>query len=398
VGDLLDVVLIALMVGFAVSGYRQGFLIGVISFLGFLGGGVLGAKFAPAILRSVTDGRSEPLAAIVVVFAAAVVGQLLATPIGVALRRRLNWKPVELLDSSAGAAVSVVGVLLVAWLVGTAVAHSPYRSLARQVQHSRIETAVNSVMPGSASTWFAQFQRVFDRSGFPQVFGGLGSEPITDVRPPDPALSGSAAAADARRSVVEIVGAAPSCGRQVEGSGFVYASRHVVTNAHVVAGVRSPTVSFPGGGSFGATVVLYDPDRDVAVLYVPALPADAPQLRFAARSLSSGDDAIVVGFPQGGPYDVEPARVRGAETVRGPNIYQDRRVTREIYAIRSTVRPGNSGGPLLTRAGRVAGVVFAASFDDAQTGYALTDRTVLPDATRAEASTAPVSTQACTSE
>jgi S1-C subfamily serine protease len=393
-------VLIVTMIGFAVSGYRQGFLVGAISFLGFLGGGVAGAKFAPAIADAVGgNGGNEPLVAIVVVFAAAVVGQLLVTPLGVALRRRVRWKPAELLDATTGAAVSVVGVLLVAWLVGTAVAHSPYRALARQVQHSRIETAVNSVMPDSASTWFAQFQRVFDRSGFPQVFGGLGPEPIRNVRPPDRALLHSTAASVARETVVEVIGAAPSCGRQVQGTGFVYAPRHVLTNAHVVAGVCHPAVSFSDDArSYGATVVLYDPNLDIAVLYVPDLPGDTPRLRFAQGTLAAGDGAVVVGYPQGGPFDAEPARVRGAETVRGPNIYQDRRVTREIYALRSTVRPGNSGGPLLTPAGEVAGVVFAASYDDPDTGYALTDRTVAADAARGRALTAAVATGGCTSD
>ena len=367
-GDLLDVALIAAMVGFAISGYRQGFLVGVVSFVGFLGGGVLGAKFAPALVSTLLRGGNEPLVAIVVVFAAAVAGQLVATPIGLALRRRVRWRPAEVLDATAGAAVSVLGVLLVAWLVGTAVAHSPFRALARQVQHSRVVSAVDSVMPQQASTWFATFQRVLDRSGFPQVFGGIGPEPITSVAPPDPRL-GAAVVAKARRTVVEVIGEAPSCSRQVQGSGFVYAPRHVLTNAHVVAGVRHPTISYPSGeASLPATVVLYDPQRDVAVLYVPDLPPDAPQLHFAADPGRSGENAVVIGYPEGGPFRAVPARIRSRERVRGPNIYQDRQVTREIYSIRSVVRPGNSGGPLLDPRGAVDGIVFAASYDDPDTG------------------------------
>ena len=91
-GDLLDVVLILTMVGFAVSGYRQGFLVGAVSFVGFLGGGVLGAKFAPAIVDAIAHGSNQPLLAILVVFGFALVGQLVATPIGVALRRRVRWR------------------------------------------------------------------------------------------------------------------------------------------------------------------------------------------------------------------------------------------------------------------------------------------------------------------
>jgi S1-C subfamily serine protease len=185
----------------------------------------------------------------------------------------------------------------------------------------------------------------------------------------------------------------------VQGTGFVYAPQHVLTNAHVVAGVTNPTVSYAHDThTYGARVVTYDPDLDVAVLYVPDLDPAAPRLRFAPGALGSGDDAVVIGFPEGGPFDVEPARVRGKETVRGPNIYQDRRVTREIYAIRSQVRPGNSGGPLLTPAGGVEGVVFAASYDDRQTGYALTNATVLPEARAAAERSTPVSTGGCTTE
>ena len=47
---------------------------------------------------------------------------------------------------------------------------------------------------------------------------------------------------------------------------------------------------------------------------------------------------------------------------------------REVYSIRGVVRPGNSGGPLLTNDGAVAGTVFATSTLDAETGYVLTDR------------------------
>ncbi|MDX6208946.1 MAG: hypothetical protein QOE24_1337, partial [Frankiales bacterium] len=149
-GDALDVALVLVVLGFGVSGFRQGFVVGAVSFLGFLGGGVAGAKVAAPLLHWLGHGEGQPLGAISVVFVGAILGQLLLTPLGAALRRRVRWRSAELVDSISGALVSVVGVLLVAWLVGTAVAHSQLRPLARQVQHSRVLTSVQSLMPDAA--------------------------------------------------------------------------------------------------------------------------------------------------------------------------------------------------------------------------------------------------------
>jgi S1-C subfamily serine protease len=175
----------------------------------------------------------------------------------------------------------------------------------------------------------------------------------------------------AKRSIVKVMGTARSCGKVLEGSGFVFADRRVMTNAHVVGGVDEPTVQIGGEGrKYDATVVLYDWRRDIAVLDVPDLPA--PALRFASSGASGGNSAIVAGFPENGSYNVQPARVRGRITANGPDIYHRGTVRREVYSLFATVRQGNSGGPLLTPQGQVYGVVFAKSLDDAETGYALT--------------------------
>jgi S1-C subfamily serine protease len=395
VGDLLDVILVIVVAGFGVSGFRQGFVVGAVSFLGFLGGGVVGAKIAPTILRWLGHGQGQPIGAISVVFVAAIAGQLLLTPLGAALRRRVRWRSAELLDSTAGALVSVIGVLLVAWLVGTAVAHSQLRPLARQVQHSRVLTSIQKLMPDQAQTWFAAFQRLFDRNGFPQVFGGIGPESIIDVPAPNAALVQSQAVVLARHDVLVIHGQAPSCSRDIQGTGFVFAPHHLMTNAHVVAGVRSLTVSQADGTEYDATVVLYDPQRDVAVLYVPDLQVEP--LSFAGP-VNGQADAVVVGYPQGGPFTPVAARVRERLKARGPNIYQSASVTREIYSLYAPVRPGNSGGPLLNPQGGVLGVVFAASLDDNTTGYALTAAEVAPDAAAGGTVTAKVATGGCTTD
>jgi S1-C subfamily serine protease len=390
--DTLDTILILVCLGFGLSGYRQGFVVGVLSFAGFLGGGALGAKYADSLHSHFQVGINPALFGLLVVVVGAVLGQLVATVIAAALRREMTWRPLRTLDSLGGAAVSVVSVLLVAWLVGTALAHSSPAGVARQVRHSGVLRAVDQLMPADARTWFSSFRRLLDQGGLPEVFGGIGPESIVPVAPPNPKLARSHAVRVAEPDVVKITGMASSCSRRLEGTGFVYADDRVMTNAHVVAGVTSPAVQTTDGRTLRGRIVVYDPQRDVAVLLVRGLGL-AP-LRFDG-SLSRGSSAVVVGFPQDGPFTAVAARVRSVENARGPDIYQTTQLTRQIYALYAVIRPGNSGGPLLTPAGRVAGVVFAAAVDSAHTGYALTAGEVAPDASKGTATTASVSTQGC---
>lgn len=391
-GDLLDLVLVLAMVVFAISGYRQGMLVGLLSFLGFLGGGALGAYLAPHVATVTSGQRAQALVAVAVVFAVASIGQLLTTLVGTALRNRLHWRPARLVDSVAGAAVSVVSVLLVAWLVGTAIArNSAFAGLAKQVRHSVILQQVDRVMPDQARNSFAAFRRLLDQTSFPPVFGGLNQPQSAAVAPPDPAVLDSPGLKAARSRVLKVRGDAV-CDRRLEGTGFVYAPERVMTNAHVVAGVRKPRVYFEDGRSMAATIVLYDSRRDVAVLYVPGLTL-AP-LSFDGKA-DRGASAVVAGYPGDGPFSAVAARVRGAEQARGFDIYQRTQVTREIYALRAKVRPGNSGGPLLTPSGEVYGVVFAAAVDDPDTGYALTGGEVSGDARQGASATARVSSGGC---
>jgi len=392
-GDLLDLVLVLASLLFAVSGYRQGFVVGVLSFVGFLGGGVLGARLAPGLAAwGPLSGLPVALVGLGAVFVLAAVGQLLASLLGAALRTRLTWSPARQADAVAGAAVSVVSLLLVAWLVGTAVASSAFPPLAAQVRRSVVIDTVDALVPAGGKSLFAGFRRLIDDRGFPEVFGGLAPTRVRPVEPPDPALARSRAVQRARAEVLKVTGVARSCSRRIEGTGFVFARERLMTNAHVVAGVRDPQVQVGGGKALAATVVLYDPDRDVAVLAVPGL--ERAPLRFAGPA-ETGQSAVVVGYPNDGPFRADPARVRGTQQARGPDIYQSRMVTRQVYSVRARVQPGNSGGPLLDTGGRVLGVIFAAAADDRQTGYALTAREVSSDAERGARAGARVSTREC---
>jgi S1-C subfamily serine protease len=205
-------------------------------------------------------------------------------------------------------------------------------------------------------------------------------------------VAGSRAVQFAQPDIVKITGVAPSCRRQLEGSGFLYAREHVMTNAHVVAGTRTNSVVV-GDARRTARVVWYDPERDLAVLYVPGL--QGPVMPLTNRPAQSGADAIVLGFPLDGPYDAQGARVRDRREITGPDIYNSGNVTREVYTIRGLVRSGNSGGPMLGTDGSVLGVIFAAAADDRNTGFALTAGEAAPIAQAGVSRTRGVQTGAC---
>ena len=393
-GDFLDVLLVLAAVLFAVSGYRQGFVVGLLSFVGFLGGGVLGAKVAPEIARSQFFSQFPRIVVgLGVVFLAASVGQVLATLVGGAVRKRLTWRPARQVDAFGGAVISVVSLLLVSWLVARAVASSPYPTLASQVRNSAVITTVDGLLPDAAPRLFNSLRTLIDERGFPEVFDGLGPTDVRDVPAPDPALAGNPAVEQARPSILKVTGVQEDCRKSVAGSGFVYAPERVMTNAHVVAGVDEPKVVV-GDRRLDARVVLFDPSTDVAVLAVPGLERAA--LDFAAEPAQPEADAIVAGYPLDGPFNVQAARVADTIDARGRDIYNRQAAVREIYALRAPVRQGNSGGPLLSPSGEVLGVIFAAAADDEQVGYALTVQEVADEAAEGIRATERVDTQSCT--
>ncbi|MFE9251012.1 MarP family serine protease [Streptomyces sp. NPDC007088] len=396
--NALDIFLLAAAVWFAIVGYRQGFVVGILSVIGFLGGGLVAVYVLPVLWDSLTDNSevstTAAVVAVIVVIVCASVGQALTTHLGNKLRTHITWSPARALDATGGALVNVLAMLLVAWLIGSALAGTTLPTLGKQVRNSKVLLGVSRALPQQADTWFADFSSVLAQNGFPQVFSPFSNEPIKQVDPPDPALANSTVARTARQSVVKVVGTATGCGKVLEGSGFVFAKNRVMTNAHVVGGVKEPTVQIGGEGRrYDGTVVLYDWARDIAVLDVPGLPA--PALKFAESDASADSGAIVAGFPENGAYDVRPARVRSRITANGPDIYHRGTVRRDVYSLYATVRQGNSGGPLLTPGGKVYGVVFAKSLDDPDTGYALTGDEVREDAEKGRSADQRVDSEGC---
>jgi S1-C subfamily serine protease len=391
--SVVDLLLIALALLFALSGFRQGLLVSATSFLGFLGGAVLGAQLSGPVADRI-DGSSvtRVFAALVVVLAGALLGQILASAAGRALRRKVTWEPAKMLDSVAGAVVSAAAVLLVAWMVASPLASSPFPQVSSQVRQSALVQAVDAAVPPSVRAVYNNLREAIDRRGLPDVLDPLTPTQVRDVPAPDQALLNSPVVASVQGSVVKVTGIAPSCSRQIDGSGFVYAPERVMTNAHVLAGVVDPVVDAEGK-KYDARPVFVDEEVDIAVLAVPGLPQEP--LSFAPAPAGTGDDAIIMGYPGGGDLYVGPARVRDRGKISGPDFRNTRTVIRDVYALFGTVRAGNSGGPLFATDGSVLGVVFASAIDDPSTGYALTASQVAEAARTGSTATAEVGTGPC---
>jgi S1-C subfamily serine protease len=388
----IDVALVLLMLLFAISGYRQGFVIGALSFAGFFGGALIGLQLGPFVAQRFADDAVRVVVSLIAIFGLAVLGQAHAGWLGTHLRHAITSRVGRRVDDAGGAVVSVLAVLVVAWLVAVPLGTSSLPWLASSVRNSAILHGVNRVMPQQAQALSQALRETVDTQGFPEVFGELSPTRAREVAAPDPRLAGSKVVANARPSVVKVLGTAPSCSRRIEGSGFVYAEERVMTNAHVVAGTRSVEVEI-GDEKLDGRVVVYDPNRDLAVLYVPGL--DAPVMPFAQRDAQANADAIVLGFPLDGPFNAQSARVRDLGDITGPDIYDSKDVTREIYTIRALVRSGNSGGPLVGTNGQVLGVIFAAAADDRNTGFAVSAQEASPVATAGQSRTRATGTGAC---
>jgi S1-C subfamily serine protease len=393
-GDLLDLALLVVAAAFALSGYRQGFVVGSLSFIGFVGGAVLGAQFGPAIARAIVGGQTQQdVVAVILLVSGAIIGQFVASSIGAALRQSMTSPSSTTFDAIGGSAISVLSMLLIAWAIGSVLTASSFPVVVQQVDNSVVLGTMDKVMPSQARTMFTEFRQLLASGPFPQVFSGIGAAHLFAVSSPDPAVLNSPGYLAARSRVLKIQGTALSCNRSIEGSGFVYAPQHVITNAHVVAGVNEgPTVTTPDGTVYQSKVVLYDPQVDIAVLYVPGL--NLTPLRFDDQA-AAGANAVVAGYPLNHSFTAVPARIGGTQNAVGRDIYQTGQVERQIFDIRAVVEPGNSGGPLLSSSGTVYGVVFAAAVGESDTGFALTASEVANDAQAGASQTFSTSTQGC---
>ncbi|MEI2711786.1 MAG: MarP family serine protease [Nocardioides sp.] len=390
--NVLDWCLLVLVGLYALSGYWQGFITGASATAGLLIGGVLGIWLAPLALGNAASSVWVSLGALFIVILCASLGQALMQYVGAHLRDRIAWQPVRFVDAVGGAALSAVAVLLVSWALGVAVSGSRLGALTPQVRESIVLGKVDAALPNGANRVLRAFDNVVGNTFFPRYLEPFAPERIVKVAPGPKRMFTDPDVVNAAPSVLK-VRSTRACQGGIEGSGFLYARNRLMTNAHVVAGVRRPEVLI-GDRSVPARVVHYDARLDVAVLALDT--ANLPTLPFN-RSAKAKDPIAILGFPQDGPYDVRSGRIRAQQRLRSPDIYGSGSVIREVFSVRGLVRPGNSGGPIVDSAGDVVGVVFAASVSDRQTGYALTADQVAEAAALGVTSSAQVSTGRCVS-
>ncbi|EPD67971.1 hypothetical protein HMPREF1219_02389 [Corynebacterium pyruviciproducens ATCC BAA-1742] len=369
-------------------GWRQGAFASVLSAVGVVSGIVLSVALLPLVANYTANPTLTLLLGIGVMVLIAGIGNLLGGLAGSRLRQSIRTRTAMTVDSLLGAVFQVFALLLVVWFVATPLVGRVTGPVGEGLSNSRVLTAVDQLTPPVIDNLPARLAATLSESGLPPLVS-----PFTgarEVEPPNILIDDTAMVDRVRPSVVYVLADAPQCSRRLMGSGFVISPDTILTNAHVVAGTDTVHVETVNG-TVEATVVFYDPDTDLAVLHSAGL--DLPALQWAEDAASTGDDAVVMGFPEGGPFEARPVRIRDKIIVNGPNIYATTRVDREAYSLRGTIRHGNSGGPLLTTDGDVLGVIFGTAVDESETGYALSADEVI--STIGEFSAAAVDTGAC---
>jgi S1-C subfamily serine protease len=358
--DLLVVLGIALA---AVAGYRIGLVTRALSWVGLLVGLIVAARLLPFVLDRVES--SQPGNRLLIALAVLLGGALSGQAVGLAAGGRASSAlPTSSrpLDRAAGAVVGGGGVLVAVWLLLPAMA-DVQGSAASLVRDSSIARAIHDVAPEPPNA-VAALRELVDESGIPRVFDDLRRAPDTG---PPPAASGIAPDVLQRAAASSVRVEGEACGKLQEGSGWVAAPGIVVTNAHVVAG-EDDTVVFPeGSDELDATVVAFDPSRDLAVLAVPDLGRPPLPLVDADR----GAIGAVLGHPGGGPLEVSPFEVVDELRAQGRDLYDEQATLRSVLVLASDLAPGDSGAALVDTTGSVVGVAFAIAPDRSGTAYAL---------------------------
>lgn len=386
---VLDLALILALLSYLTYGLRNGFLVTLGGIAGFAAGAGA-AFFAVPLVSNLVDDSGWRLTAIV---AAAVVlmalGHGLGTMIGHKIRGAVRIKPLRAVDRLVGGAVNVVVSALVMSMLAFSVSALGVPFVSQQLAESKVIRYIDGLTPVPLKTIMAQLRSTVIGNGIPTLLEGLDQgQPLAvpNASTDTPALNRAA------QSVLKIAGTAYQCGQNQTGTGFVVSPGRVVTNAHVVAGVSQPVVEIPDGGAMPGRVVYFDTRHDLAVLAVDGLPSEPLTL---TSDLPNGSPAAFAGYPHGGPFQSNPATVQDITSVLVPDIYGENPAPKEIYRLAGNVQPGNSGGPLLTMEGVVAGVIFAKATSDTEMGFAITMNDLFPVASQAASLSAPVSSGQC---
>ncbi len=389
--NVVDLAVLGLAFCLAFVGWRSGAIPQVLGLVGAAAGVVAVIFLAPTAVAMLGD--LDPPARAFVAFAGAfilvAVSEAIGSSVGSAIRDRLRPGVLGRLDQALGAVFGVMQALVLTWLIGGLLAVAPVPTLAREAQRSLAVRALLEALPPPGEV-AADIAGLIDASGLPAVFSGLEPFPSTPVETPSQKQAEQIASA-ARASVARVD--AEACQRGFTGTAFSVEPGYFVTNAHVVAGAKIVAVTQGARAPADATVVLFDPKLDVALLRAPGL--RLPALELAGRAPVRGTEGATLGFPGGGKLTVEPAAVSAVITATGRDLYGRTNVDRSVVELRAPVQPGDSGGPFVLTNGQVGAIVFAESRTDDTVGYALDPAVVGASIASALGKTAAVSTGAC---
>nr|WP_274638065.1 MarP family serine protease [Microbacterium bovistercoris] len=386
---VVDIVLLVILVVALITGIARGLVASIGVLAGLVAGGIAAVWAAPAVARLVAVPIWGTVVEVATWAALLAIGASLGGMIGAWVRRGVDRTPLRLIDRLLGGVVGVLVTALVASLAATGIIATGIPVVSSAVASSRVIGTIDALIPAPVQQALARVRGTLAADGLPAVGALLGpgtAAPAAPVPLDDPEIAAASA------SVARITGVAYACGVSQTGSGFAVSPTAVVTNAHVVAGVDEPVVQLPGHAAHQGRIVYFDPGQDLAVIAVPGLNATPLQL---SRPLAAGAGAVVAGYPYGGPFTLGDAQVLSAGTAPVADIYDESSEPRPVYSLKAQVRPGNSGGPLLTASGTVAGVVFARSEDDGDLGYAIADQALAPVVARLGSFTSTVSSGHC---
>ncbi|MBS3941815.1 MAG: MarP family serine protease [Actinobacteria bacterium] len=363
--NLLDVLLVLLVVIAIGGGLRLGLVARAASWIGLAFGVALATWTVPTALSLVEGG--EPglrlfVGLVVLAITVTVVASLFQA-VGLRARRTIAASPLSGIDRVLGAVAGALVMTAVLWFLLPAASQVP-GEVSRQVRNSTLAATLERTTPDPPDAVRA-LRSLVDTSRFPEVFADLQPAPVTGPPPEEiPVPQDVVDRATAATVNVE----ADGCNRRYEGSGFAFAENTVVTNAHVVAGAEQVHVKRPDGERLQATVVVFDPDRDLAILEVAGL----GQQPLETAPPEMGADGAVIGYPGGQDTPrVAPTRIDDQRTAIGRDIYGRDRTERDVLFLSSALQQGDSGSPVIDVEGRVNGVVFAISPDNPTAAFAL---------------------------
>ncbi len=369
--NLFDLLAVVVVLAAVIAGTRTGALPQIGGIAGAVGGLVLSLNLAPWLVSETTGLQPVPRVLVVLgaIIAAVLIGEAIGSSVGRSVGDRIGQGVLSGVDRVAGAVLGAAQAILIIWLAGGLLAVGPLPSVGRTASESFSMHVIDAYLPPPTKV-VGQIAGALDASGLPSVFVGLEPAPLAPVDLPG-ATAARRLAADAVNGTARVISIA--CGTQVTGTAELIAANYLVTNAHVVAGAQAVNVEL-GSQDAAAIPVAFDPELDVAVLYAPGI--NGTVLRFATATPDRNVQGAAIGYPGGGPMAVIPAGVTGSYPATGRDIYNQAIIDRTIIELRASIRPGDSGGPLILPDGTIGGIVFAESRADATVGYALTPSAV----------------------